>query len=108
MSERYVIFRDGKPLATTDNVIRWYNMHQPMSMDWAEKHEGYRTNSYAEVKLCATCLGLIESGAACTVVVGGSRAISVHVHDDHRVGAKEYPGNPKDIITRLLADLPAQ
>ena len=42
-----VILRDKKEVARVPDgeVGRWFLKHQPMSMDWAIKHEGYSTKS---------------------------------------------------------------
>lgn len=54
--------------------------------------------------LCATCLQPICEGQEGIVVVGsGDREnpVSVYVHDEHRVGAKNYPRNLAEIMTHF-------
>lgn len=40
----WYVLRDGKPLAKLGDeasAYAWLQRHQPMSTDWAKKHEGY-------------------------------------------------------------------
>lgn len=106
-----VIFRDGQPLAITDNAQRWFLRHQPMSMDWAIEHEGYRVNDADAVALCATCLKLAESGAAVWALVTTSdpeNPVSVRRHPDCPHPPHAYRVDPGARVRELVAELPRQ
>jgi hypothetical protein len=103
-----IVFRDGRAVAVTDNTLAWFHKHTPFSAMEAEKNQGYRVGDLAAVKLCATCMQLIESGDAVGALVSTGdpeNPVTVHRHSACPHPPGQYPRDPYKATEELVAML---